>query len=69
LKPTVSISFPNGATATTRGNSVRIEVTTPFKLLPILGIGTINLRGTATMRIEQNASRYVAGAYTPGACT
>lgn len=65
LKPTVDISFPS---TTIRGNPVTVVVSTPFTMLPILNIGTITLKGEATMRIEQNASRYAAGSYTPVSC-
>jgi TadE-like protein len=69
LKPTVSISFPNGPSASTRGNPVKVIVSTSFTMLPIVGVGTITLRGEATMRIEQNATRYLdADTYTPGPC-
>ena len=68
LKPTVDISFPSGASANKIGDPVKVELTTPFKLLPILGVGTLNLRAKATMRLEQDATRFTAGPYTPAAC-
>jgi hypothetical protein len=68
LQPSVSISFTGPSAATTRGNPVTVEVSSPFTMLPILEIGTITLRGKATMRIEQDASRYAAGSYTPVSC-
>ena len=37
----------------TVGSPVRVSLDAPFKFVPILGIGTINLRGSATMRLEQ----------------
>jgi hypothetical protein len=35
------------------GSPVRVTLDSPFKFVPILGLGTINLRGSATMRLEQ----------------
>jgi hypothetical protein len=66
LKPTATISFPSGAS--TIGEPVKVELSTPFKFVPILNLGTITLRAKATMRLEQDASRFAAGSYTPGAC-
>ena len=37
----------------TVGSPVRVNMDAPFKFVPILGIGTITLRGRATMRLEQ----------------
>lgn len=55
--------------ASTRGNPAKVIVSTPFTMLPIVGVATITLHGEATMRIEQDASRYSdADTYTPGAC-
>jgi hypothetical protein len=69
LKPTVSSSFPNGSSATMRGSPVRVTVSTSFTMLPIVSVGTITLRATAEMRIEQDASRYLASdTYTPEPC-
>jgi hypothetical protein len=67
LKPTVAISFPSGKSKS--GNSVKVTISSPFTFVPILGIGTINLSAKATMRIEQDATRYLAtDTYTPGTC-
>ena len=71
LKPTVTISFPDGATSTDDdiGDPVKLELASPFKLVPIIGWGTINLRAKATMRLEQDATRFRAvDTYTPGVC-
>ena len=48
---TVEICYPSGSEAI--GEPVRVRMQTPFTFVPILGIGTINLRGDATMRLEQ----------------
>jgi len=53
---TVSICYPDDgdpANNGTVGSPVRVSLDAPFKFVPILGIGTINLRGSATMRLEQ----------------
>jgi hypothetical protein len=42
------------------GSPVRVRLETDFEFLPILGIGTITLRGDATMRIENNVPSHVA---------
>ena len=65
LKPNVTISFPAGATADNVGDPVKVKVSSPWKFVPIIGIGTLNLTAEATMRIEQNRGRYVAGS---GSC-
>ena len=47
----VCISFPDGAPAI--GDRVKVDVSKPFTLVPLLGVGTITIRGSATMRIER----------------
>ena len=50
------VCYPNDGITTndgTIGSPVQVTVRAPFKLVPIFGIGTINLRGRATMRLEQ----------------
>jgi Flp pilus assembly protein TadG len=66
LKPTVDISFPTGAS--TFGNSVKVEVRSPFTFRAIMKLGTITLTARTTMRIEQTATRYAAGPFTPTTC-
>ena len=66
LKPTVDISFPN--TASTFGNPVKVEVSSPYTFRAIMKLGTITLAARTTMRIERNAVRYTAGAFTPTTC-
>jgi len=65
LKPTVDVSFPSGAI---RGDPVQVTLTSPFKFVPIVGIGTITLKAKATMRLEQTPGRYLAGSYTAATC-
>ena len=48
----VCIDFPAGAVV---GNPVRVRVQKPFSLVPILNAGTITIRGSSEMRIEQLA--------------
>src|SRR5262245_1555616 len=47
----VCIDFPEGGTPEV-GDAVRVRVQTPFTVVPILGIGTITIRGSATQRLE-----------------
>ena len=44
---------PDGARHGRARRSVRVRVQKPFSFVPILGIGTITIRGTSTMRIER----------------
>jgi TadE-like protein len=39
------------------GDPITVRLTKPFKLLPILGIGQINLTAAATMRLEQKPTQ------------
>ena len=70
----VCIDFP-GKTQTTAdlGDPVRVRIQKPFNFLPILGMGTITVRGTSTMRIERLSNNGDPGAYTDtqniGTCT
>jgi Flp pilus assembly protein TadG len=50
LQPTATICFE---TTPTVGQAVTVRVESPFTFLPIMDLGTITLRGKATMRIEQ----------------
>ena len=47
----VEICYPDGVDS--QGHPVRVRLESPFKLLPILGWGTLELRADATMRLEQ----------------
>lgn len=68
LKPTTDISFPGVTGTPVFGDPVQVTLTTPFTVVPIVGVGTINLKAKATMRLEQTPNRYVAGPYTPTSC-
>lgn len=70
LKPTVTISFPGVVSPAVpkNGDPVQVTLTTPFKFVPIIGVGTINLKAKATMRLELTPVRYQAGSYTPSTC-
>jgi hypothetical protein len=46
----VCISFP---TTQTVGQPVKVDIRRPFTLLPILNVGTIDITGSATMRMER----------------
>ena len=48
---TPEVCYPAGTEAV--GDPVRVRLETRFKFVPILNIGTIRLRGDATMRLEQ----------------
>jgi len=52
----VTVCYPDdGDTGNdgTTGSPVRVSLDAPFTFVPLLGIGTINLRGSASMRLEQ----------------
>jgi hypothetical protein len=57
---TITVCYPDdGDAATTagqRGTPVKVRLQSPFKLLPILGVGTLNLAADATMRLEQQGT-------------
>jgi hypothetical protein len=65
LDPNVVICFeeqtgtPSGATV---GDPVTVRLTTEFDFVPIVGVGTLELTGAATMRIEQEPGRYSGAA-------
>ena len=61
----VCIDFP-GKTQTTvdLGDPVRVRIQKPFSFVPIMGIGTITIRGSSTMRIERMANNVDPTAYT-----
>ena len=70
----VCIDFP-GKTETTAdlGDPVRVRIQKPFNFLPILGMGSITVRGTSTMRIERLSATGDPGSYSMvnniGTCT
>ena len=51
----VCISIPGGGTPTV-GGPIEVKISKPFTMVPILKMGTITIRGTATMRIERFAN-------------
>lgn len=58
----VCIDFPEGGTPDL-GEPVRVKVEKPFTVIPLLGVGTIAIRGASTQRIE----RFSGGAVAPTA--
>jgi Flp pilus assembly protein TadG len=54
----VAICYPDDGDPNTAlgavGSPVRVHLEAPFDFVPILNIGTINLHGEATMRLEQD---------------
>ena len=50
--PTTSVQlcYPDGSNGL--GDPVRIQIASSFDLLPILGVGSLNLKAKATMRLE-----------------
>ena len=66
----VCISFPNGATV---GQPVTVTMRYNYTWLPFLssqvGLTTIPIKATATMRLEAIPSNYAAGDGGTGACT
>jgi Flp pilus assembly protein TadG len=53
----VCIDFPGKSETTAElGDPVRVRVEKPFTVLPILNVGTVMIRGTSTMRIENFAN-------------
>lgn len=65
LDPNVVICFeeqsgtPSGATV---GDPVTVRLTTEFDFVPMIRLGTIDLIGAATMRVEQKPTRYSGSA-------
>jgi Flp pilus assembly protein TadG len=63
----VSVCWPNDGDPNNNGKAgspVRVRVQTDFQFVPILEIGSITLRGDATMRLEQDATHVSAAACT-----
>ena len=48
----VQVCYPDGAWDL--GDPVRVQISSTFKLLPILGAGKLNLTAKATMRLEHS---------------
>ena len=53
LQPTATICFEDSADGAV-GEPLTVRVESDFTFLPIMNLGTIRLRGKATMRIEQS---------------
>ena len=50
----VCIDFPpDGTPAVNLGDPVRVTIEKPFSFVPLVGVGTITIRGSSTMRIER----------------
>jgi hypothetical protein len=50
----VCIDYPeDGTPAVNLGDPIRVTIKKPMTLVPILGIGTITIRGSSTQRIER----------------
>ena len=58
----VCITAPDGAVL---GRPLVVKVQKPFSLVPILDAGTITIRGTSTMRIENFVNGTGPSAYDP----
>ncbi len=65
---TVQLCYPAGTKD--RGDPVRVQLAIPFKLVPILGVRTLDLKAKATMRLEQTQDPAKGGVITGEvACT
>jgi hypothetical protein len=69
-RPDATVCFTSksgqGGTAVV-GDSVTVLLEAPFRLVPIIGVGTITLSARTTMRMEQNATN--AGIALEPVCT
>ena len=65
LQPTATICFEDSVDGAV-GEPLTVRVESDFTFLPIMDLGTIKLRGKATMRIEQSPA--VLNAQGIGAC-
>jgi hypothetical protein len=54
---TVEVCYPDGVAS--QGHPVQVRLESPFKLLPILGWGSLDLRADATMRLEQQPTHII----------
>ncbi len=66
---TITVCYPDDGDAQTQpgelGTPVRVRLESPFKFVPILGLGTLTLRADATMRLE---NRYTPQHLSAAAC-
>lgn len=63
--PTTSVElcYPNGGKSGL-GDPVRIQIRSRFNLLPILGVGSLDLKAKATMRLEHTQDPLKGGLLT-----
>ena len=54
----VSICFPNNSENV--GDPVEVAITSTFKFIPILKLGSVTIKRTATMRLEAAPTNYSA---------
>jgi hypothetical protein len=64
LKSAIFVQVCYPATTKGIGDPVKVHLQAPFKLLPILGVGTIMLGANATMRLEQSQDPAKGGLIT-----
>jgi Flp pilus assembly protein TadG len=57
----VCVTFPNGTTNI--GDPVQVTVTANFHFLPVLGVPTIHVPESATLRLEAVPTNYTAGCF------
>ena len=62
LEPSVTVSFPAGTQRV--GDPVKVSASSAWEMVPIIGVGTLTLNASATMRLEQEPGRYGAGSGT-----
>ena len=63
----VCIDFPGTSFASVGiGDPVRVRVEKPFSFTPLLGLGSIQIKGSATMRVERIANGRDPSAYSDG---
>ena len=58
-KPTANVCFLSKTGddgVATVGDAIRVRLEAPFELVPLFGVGTINIHAETTMRLEQQAT-------------
>ena len=61
LRPDVEICFEamsGGASGAAIGDAVTVRLRSEFEVVPIVGLGHVDLRAVATMRVEEPPTRY-----------
>ena len=58
----VQVCYPDGTKGT--GDPVRIQIRSTFDVLPILGVGSLDLKAKATMRLEHTQDPLKGGLIT-----